>query len=669
LNKNFYLLLLFIISSIHANATAEDTLVHRNISGVVVSTYRIKTTRQTSYAIQPIDIDSLSAFASYNLTELLAKTPGVSMLSSGIGISKPVIRGLYGNRILVLLSGLKFDNQQWQEEHGLGLSSFGISRVELIKGPMGTLYGSEAIGGVINLIDEEKAPENSTRYTYGLKINSNTLGGLVQFGIKKHYQNKWSNIRIGIENNADYTDGNSNRILNSRFNGYYLKSSFGFERNKWKSALNFSGSFNQFGFIFNDIYSFISADSRWNRSLKVNPSHNVALAIVSSENSISINNKSNVNINIGVQSNSRMENEGGGAISLNMHLLTFQSLIKYSYSINNQHKIIFSNLNCYEINKNYGARKIVPNARMFETNVSAFLESSFTKKIIFENGIGIGLKNVNTGFTSGLNGPDNLIQTFKKQSPYYNLNSGLTYSPNSDLNLKLNLSTGVRVANLAELSSNGLHEGVFTFEIGNPNMKNEQLLAANLYLNYSKNEWEFAFSPFYNYFLNYIYLSPTNEEWLGFPVYRYLQQNATQYGFETSVENDITEELTLRVDYSTMNSFTSDNGFTPYIPASKLKPNLLYQFKSNKYSSWNIFTDVEHCFAQNRIAKYELKTPSYTLWNAGISLKKISAKKEFNFSLVINNILNKTYYDHLSRFKYFGLNNPGRNLTLSIIIK
>lgn len=669
MTKKFYLFLYFILLNFTVYGSAEDSIVHHNISGVVVSTYRIKTTRQTSYAIQPIDVDSLSAFASYNLSELLAKTPGVSMLSSGIGISKPVIRGLYGNRVLVLLSGLKFDNQQWQEEHGLGLSSFGLSKVELIKGPMGTLYGSEAMGGIINLIDEDKAPENTKLYSYGMSFNSNTLGGLVQFGVKQHHQHKWSNIRIGLENNADYSDGNSNRILNSRYNGYYLKSSFGFEKKNWKSVLNFSGSFNQFGFIFNDVYTFIDPDKRWSRSLKVNPSHNVALAILSSENSITLNDKSNLNVNIGVQSNLRMENEGGGAISLNMHLLTFQSLTKYSYSISNRHKIILSNLNCLEINKNYGARKIVPNAKMFETNVSAFLETNISRKLILENGIGIGLKTVNTSFTAGLNGPDNIIQPFSKASPYYNLNSGFTYLPNKDFNLKFNLSTGVRVANLAELSSNGLHEGIFTYEIGNPLMKNEQMLSANLYMNYSVNDWEFAISPFYNYFLNYIYLAPTTEEWLGFPVYRYLQQDATQYGVESSVENDITEDLTLRIDYSTMTSYTKDDEFTPYIPASKLKPNLLYQFKSNKNSSWNIFTDVEHYFAQNRVAKYELKTPQYSLWNAGISMKKIISKNTLNISLGCNNILNKAYYDHLSRFKYFGLNNPGRNLTISIIIK
>ncbi len=634
-----------------------------------MSTYRLKSPRLTSYNIQSIEIDSLNAFASYNLTELLAKSPGVTMLSSGIGISKPVIRGLYGNRVLVLLSGLKFDNQQWQEEHGLGLSSFGISKVELIKGPMGTLYGSEALGGVINLIDEEKAPENSTVTSYGLSFNSNTLGGLIQYGYKRNLNNKWTNVRIGIENNADYTDGNNRRVLNSRYNGYYLKSSYGFERKNWKSTLNFSGSFNKYGFIFYDVYTFVFPDNRWSRSLNVNPSHNVSLAILSSENTLKLRSNSFLNVNVGVQSNLRMENEGGGAISLNMHLLTYQSLIKYSYNISQHSKIVASNLNSLEVNKNYGARKIVPNAKMFETNLSFYLESILKSKLILENGLGVGIKNVKTTFTPELNGPDNLIHTFNQQSPYFNIYSGFTFIPNEEFNLKGNIATGVRVANLAELSSNGLHEGVFTFEIGNPSMKNEELISANIYLNYSKNDWEFAVSPFYNYFFNYIYLAPTNEDWFGFPVYRYLQQNAIQYGLEASIENDVTKNFTARIDLSAMNSITNDGNYTPYIPATKVKPTLLYQIHSTANYSYNLFTDVDYNFAQNRVVTYELKTPEYGLWNAGISTKKKMNKRYLTMSIGVNNILNKAYYDHLSRFKYFGLLNPGRNLTLSIIIK
>jgi outer membrane receptor for ferrienterochelin and colicin len=87
------------------------------------------------------------------VSDAVAKLPGVSQLTTGVGISKPVIRGLYGNRVQVNTLGLRFDNQQWQDEHGLGVGTDGVDRVEVIKGPAALQYGSEAIGGVLNILE------------------------------------------------------------------------------------------------------------------------------------------------------------------------------------------------------------------------------------------------------------------------------------------------------------------------------------------------------------------------------------------------------------------------------------------------------------------------------------------------------------------------------------
>src|SRR5258706_8936311 len=260
-----------------------DTSRNISLHPVIVTAFKEEPLEETSLNITSLKIDSLGRYGNFNLTDLMAKTPGVTMLSTGVSISKPVIRGLYGNRVLVLLSGLKFDNQQWQEEHGLGLSDAGLSKVEIIKGPMSVLYGSEAIGGIINTIEEEKPATNTKESDVSIRFNSNTLGGLVQAGYKVNYGKQWWRIRAGIENNADYSDGHNDRVLNSRFKGYQLKTTYGFHKKNWISTNNFMSSFNQFGFI-NDIYEFVSPDARWSRSLSVNPAHLVLLNILSSEN-------------------------------------------------------------------------------------------------------------------------------------------------------------------------------------------------------------------------------------------------------------------------------------------------------------------------------------------------------------------------------------------------
>lgn len=661
--------MLLCLFSLKLTGQVPDSIPTVPLHSVTVTAYKEELLKETAFLIISHNIDSLTRHGNFQLSDLLAKTPGINMLSTGIAIAKPVIRGLYGNRVLVLLSGLKFDNQQWQEEHGLGLSDLGLSKVELIKGPVSVLYGTEAIGGVINLIGEQKPPVATQESDFSIKINTNTLGGLLQGGYKVNNGKNWFSLRVGAENNADYSDGKRQRVLNSRFDGYYLKFLWGFQRKNWVSTNSYSGSFNRFGFIFNDIYDFVTSDKRWSRQLNVNPAHLVLLNVFSSENKIYLNNRSKLSINAGIQSNERMENEGGGAISLNMHLLTGQYLLKWERRLNENHKIVISNLGSIEDNTNFGARKIVPDARMQESNLSAYDEIRWKGRFILENGVGVGEKWIKTYFTPTVNSPEKEIRPFGKFSLYYNAFSGLSFIPDNTFNLKMNVATGVRIPNLAELSSNGLHEGVFTYEIGSPALKNEQNIALNCYANYVQKYIECTVSPFYNYFFNYVYLAPTSEEWFGFPVYRYRQQDAIQYGAEFTLTVKPVRHLQTGVSYSGMVSKTKDGNYTPFIPAQKISPSVQYGFGLKRLDNLSVFTNADYCFAQNNVYPGEIATPRYILWNAGISAVVHQENTAYDFSISANNLLNTAYYDHLSRFKYFGLLNVGRNITLMLKIK
>ena len=667
----FYALLYILIQWAGlAQAQSRDSVLMHDLEPFTISAFRAQSMRKSSINISVLNTDSLGKYVHYNLSDMLTQVPGVSMLSTGVAISKPVIRGLYGNRITVLLSGLKFDNQQWQEEHGLGLSDMGLYSVELIKGPLSVLYGSEAIGGVINLI-EERAPEKNTSTTdVGIRFNQNTRGGLLQGGYKISKKNHWWKLRMGIENNADYSDGHNQRVLNSRFDGYYLKSTWGFEKKKWNSTNNLLSSFNRYGFIFNDVYTFVKPDARWSTALDKNPTHLVLLNILSSENKFVLRNQSLLYCNIGFQSNKRMENEGGGAISLNMHLLTGQYLLKWERSLDHRRKVTIAQLTSFENNSNYGARKIVPDALMQEANLSAYIEDKVNTHWLWEHGIGIGEKWIVTRLTPSVNTNDKLIHPFQKFAPYYNVYSGFNFRPNQHWLWKLNIATGVRIANLAELSSNGLHEGVFTYEIGNPNMKNEQNLSLNSVVQYARPSWSLTLSPFVNYFRNYIYLAPTNELWYGFPVYRYLQQDAQQYGTECSFNYQFDTHWQTTLSYAGMSSKTADGQYTPYIPAQKLSPSFQYTMHlSQQKSSIKVFSKIDYYAAQHQSARYEIQTGDYWLWEAGVQAQIQSRGKSYTLGLNGNNLLNVAYYDHMSRFKYFGLLNMGRNICLQLAMK
>src|SRR5690606_18444037 len=96
------------------------------------------------------------------LADGVASIPGVSQVSTGASIGKPVIRGLSGNRVLVFSQGIRLENQQFGEEHGLGLSESGMESVEVIKGPASLLYGSDALGGVLYFNPEKFADAKET---------------------------------------------------------------------------------------------------------------------------------------------------------------------------------------------------------------------------------------------------------------------------------------------------------------------------------------------------------------------------------------------------------------------------------------------------------------------------------------------------------------------------
>lgn len=663
-----FLASLIVLACSFSAMSQSDTLrrMHGQVKDVVISAYQEESAKHTALSIESISVDSLARTGTFTLTDLLAKTPGITKLSTGIGIAKPVVRGLYGNRLLILMNGLKFDNQQWQDEHGLGLSEMGLSKVEVVKGPMSVLYGSEALGGVLNLIEETKAPLNRRLTDFAVKMNSNTFGGSVDYGTRVNKGKSWSRFRLHIDNHADYSDGRGQRVLNSRFDGYAMKYSYGFQRGKWNSELHYASSFNRFGFIFSDAYSFIVPDSRQSRRLSYNPAHLVLLNILTSVNHWSINTRNQFALNIGLQSNERMEREGSGAISLNMHLLTAQYLAKWEHRLSSKHSLILTNYNQVQRNVNYGARKIIPDANLQESNLSLYWEYNPKEELVFESGISYGEKYIQSLLTYGVNDAKKEIGPFRNTRSFYSFFSGLSYNPTEYLNFKLNIANGVRVPNLAELSSNGLHEGIFIYELGNPNLQNENSIGVNGTIGIDAKHWNIQLTPFYTCYKNYIYLAPTNQTWYGFKRYAYEQQDATQLGGEAMVSYKVDNQWQAHVQYAGMRSMTADGNYTPFVPAQKFSTGLQYCLKLAYLPALLLSTSLDHCLAPNGGYVNEVLAKQYTLWNAGMSFVWNTPRVNYDFSLMGNNLMNEVYFDNLSRFKDYGIYEIGRNIAVRL---
>ena len=632
---------------------------------VVVTGFQPNNTRSTSLNIEPYSLSQINDKSPFNLSDALAKLPGISQMTTGNSISKPVIRGLYGNRILVLFSGLRFDNQQWQDEHGLGLSQIGIDRVEIIKGPASLLYGSDALGGVINVIEEQPG-EQGSKLDFGTQLFSNSLGTLTNVGYSKRTGSKWWRLRLGTESHADYSDGNGTRVLNSRNNGYYLKAGMGFEHKHWTQENSYNFSYNQFGFIMPDLASSFTADDRWNRTM-AGPHHIVILNLLNSQNTFQLK-SSLLKFNLGVQSNSRREDEGGGSISLNMHLFSILQNMKWEKQLSNKVVFVGNQQLTFEDNTNYGGRIIIPDASFLEGNLSGYFKF-LLHKLIIETGAGSNYKYINTIATRSLNMPGDAIQPFTKNDITGNGMLGAVYNPDEWLTIKSNVATGFRSPNLAELSSNGLHEGVYRYELGDPHLKPEENINGDLSVEVSTKQLLFSASGFYNRFFNYVYLTPTTKQFYGFPVFQYVQADAHLYGGELfmSVMPAALKYLELKESLTLTQGILDKGGYLPFIPAYKSATALRFENKlAGKIISLFAEPEFVYVFKQDMPAQFETATGSYYLFNitSGITIR--GAKGNWNIGLTSTNLTNQAYVDHLSRLKYYGINNQGRNIIVSV---
>ena len=195
---------------------------------VVITGGYVSSQHENAVKIDVLKSKDIALSGTPNFMESLTQVPGVDMIAKGQGISKPVIRGLSMNNILVMNNGVRIENYQFSENHPLGIDDNDVERVEIIKGPASLLYGSDAIGGVINFIKEKPAPTGKISGDYRMQLHSNTLGMNNSIGLKGASKNLFGGFRFGHKTHTDYLQGGSDYVPNSRFNEMTFNANTGY---------------------------------------------------------------------------------------------------------------------------------------------------------------------------------------------------------------------------------------------------------------------------------------------------------------------------------------------------------------------------------------------------------------------------------------------------------
>jgi len=668
------------------NITLEESVF--KMDEVILSTPFNKLQSENVMKVDHKTIQQLQRSGAVSLVEGISNVAGVSQISTGIGIGKPVIRGLSGNRVLVYSQGVRLENQQFGGEHGLGLNDNGIESVEVIKGPASLLYGSDALGGVLYFNPEKYINANNTTATIDQKYFTNTIGSNTTFMLKSSSENIKFITSMGYNSHHDYKIPDGKRITNSRFNEFDVKSALGFELKNFSSDNRFNITTSTIG-----ISEEISAQNT--NIIPQNPYQRINNYIVSSHNHVYFND-SNLDIHFGYTANNRKEfeehheheeeeeeehhDEEHSEASLHMNLKTFTYDVQYHLPTLGKLESIFGVQGLTQSNTNFGEELLIPDADVNDFGVFATVNTKWDTHYV-QAGIRFDTRRIST--------EDHLVNHDEEHeeeehegeehehafeaidNSYRSFTASLGYKTTlfKKIETRLNLATGFRAPNLAELTSNGVHHGTNRFEIGNSDLKNEQNYQIDLAFEYQNEHIEFFANGFLNVVSDYIFLTPNGTIIDDVDAYSYIQDNSKLYGSEFGfhLHPHPLDWLHLESSFEMVIGKQDNGDYLPLIPANQLNNTLrgefnIKQWLANGYASLKL----ESVFDQNNIGQFETNSDGYQLLHFGLGGDFQLKKTKFNLSFTVNNALNTEYISHLSRLKSDGIYNIGRTAMLGL---
>ena len=633
---------------------------------VVITGSYVSSQHENAVKIDVLKSKDIALSGTPNFMESLTKVPGVDMISKGQGISKPIIRGLSMNDVLVMNNGVRIENYQFSENHPLGIDDNDVERVEIIKGPASLLYGSDAIGGVINFIKEKPAPVGKILGDYRMQLHSNTLGMNNSIGLKGASKKLFGGFRFGNKTHADYLQGGGDYVPNSRFNEMTFNANMGHTGKIGTFKLTYDYFKQDLGMTVPAIKLLITKQGRKNEIWFQDLEHQ----LLSSQNSLYLG-KFKWNINVAYQNALRKLQTTLDVpfVEMNLNTITYESKLYFPPNDKSEYIIGLQGMLQNNRNLNDRASQFLPDANINNIGLLGLVQYTFFEKLKLQGGLRFDMYKTKT-FELGIEGTSGYHAPVNKEFSNLNGSIGATYSVNNKTTLRTNFAKGYRVPNLSELTSNGMHGN--RYEIGNENLSPENSFETDLNMHYHGEFLSFDLAGFYNQINDYIFISPTTDTTSnGISIYRFSQTNATLHGGEAGIHFHPKSLPWLHIEgtYSLVIGKQENGNYLPFIPAQKFR----YEIRAERekigfLKKPSIKLSALTALKQSNPSPYETETNGYTLVNFSINTDIHVLRQILNFGISVNNIFDTQYFDHLSTLQPLNYYNQGRNISISLKI-
>jgi len=685
----------------------------------ITDSYSATRKKEESLNIEIVNDDYLKQNMGGSLMKSLDRLPGITTIDIGTGQSKPVIRGLGFNRVVVVENGIKHEGQQWGADHGLEIDQYAVYNLDVIKGPASLMYGSDAIGGVID-VKQNKIPLDST--ICGVvdligKSNNNLIGS--SFSLTGRKNLFFMSLRATVLDYGDYkvpTDSvdiysyraalHNNQLRNTAGNEKDIHFTFGFIQKQFTSTLFASNINSKSGFFANAH----GIEPRNIDALLHDKSSRDILYPYQQVNHFKVINKSQwekekfkIETDLGFQRNFRQEwsqyVNHGYMPPVFPNNLTFPADLdlqfdKYIYSANfkstfslNEKTTISTGINSdYQDNRIDGRGFIIPAFTQSAIGGFVFAKHHFSKKSIVQFGLRYDYGNLHTvSYYDWFQSPDetNTSWSYLQRSPelkkqFSNTSWSIGYNYNLEkLSLKINAGKSFRMPNAKELAANGVNYHHFSYEVGNTDLSPEISYQLDAGLEYTKKKFIIGVSPFLNYFTNYIYLNPTSEHdrfyGNGNQVYNYSESEVFRYGGELHSHYEIVKALQFGIIaeyvYSEQMSGVKKGYTLPFSPPATVLFNLKFKIDKLKCAE-NVYFSIDYKLTatQAHIVPPEEITQGYQLVNLGFGGDIKIKNHPISFSMQVQNLLDNKYFSHTSYYRLINVPEPARNFILNISI-
>jgi len=683
--------------------TEQDGVI---VTGVTSAT-RLKQSPQPVAVLKHNDLVKITA---PNIIDALSHVPGVSALSTGPAISKPFIRGLGYNRVVTINDGVRQEGQQWGDEHGIEIDDYSVQRIEVLKGPASLMYGSDAMAGVINIQTLTPAPEGTIKANVLSEYQTNaSLRGF--YGDVSGTKNGFSFNAYGSYKGAeDYKNKYDGYVFNSKFYNQNFGGMLGYSGSWGYSHINVSNFNQRIGMVEGErddaTGQFIKAEPGGTETIATDndfkqikplvPFQHIQHFKITSDNSINIG-KNKLDLTLGFQHNQRREFGNVDDITTPdayFDLKTISYAARFNLAATEHWKTSIGVSGMAQTNRNKAEETLIPDYNLFDAG--GFVFTQYHKDKLTVSG-GVRFDNRHIDSKEMLDGGAVKFAPFTKDFSNVSGSVGLAYALSHPVTLKFNVARGFRSPSLAELSSNGAHEGTNRYEVGDNNLKSETSFQIDGGIDVNTTHVSLSASVFYNRISNFIYyekmLNNAGSDSVivdpggDLTVFKFNQQDANLYGAEFTV--DIHPHPLDWLHFENIFSYTRAQFANPVdgvkdvpnIPAARYISQLRGNFFPKGKSIRNFYVSIEgdYTFKQNHpFTGYntETATGDYFLVNAAIGTDVVSKGKTlFSIHLTGMNLGDVAYQNHLSRLKYTdenmvtgrtGVYNIGRNFGIKL---